>query len=112
MPASSCGRSSYLHRVPVPPPAPDEGARNDPRNDECDPPMTVRVENLRNVAIIAHVDHGKTTLVDQLLRQSGTLATRGEQAERVMDSNDIARERGSTILDKKTSDRKSAGKGK
>ena len=58
--------------------------------------------NLRNIAIIAHVDHGKTTLVDQLLRQSGTLAERGEQRERVMDSNDLERERGITILSKNT----------
>lgn len=57
---------------------------------------------LRNIAIIAHVDHGKTTLVDKLLRQSGTLAERGEQRERVMDSNDLERERGITILSKNT----------
>ena len=59
-------------------------------------------QNLRNIAIIAHVDHGKTTLVDKLLRQSGTLAERGEQRERVMDSNDLERERGITILSKNT----------
>ncbi len=58
--------------------------------------------NLRNVAIIAHVDHGKTTLVDQLLRQSGSLSERGEQVERMMDSNDLERERGITILSKNT----------
>lgn len=60
------------------------------------------LENLRNIAIIAHVDHGKTTLVDKLLAQSGTLATRGEVTERVMDSNDLEKERGITILAKNT----------
>ena len=64
--------------------------------------MHPALENLRNVAIIAHVDHGKTTLVDQLLRQSGTLASHGELTDRVMDSNDLERERGITILSKNT----------
>ena len=60
------------------------------------------IEKLRNIAIIAHVDHGKTTLVDKLLEQSGTLETRGGNEERVMDSNDIEKERGITILAKNT----------
>ncbi len=64
--------------------------------------MRTKREDVRNIAIIAHVDHGKTTLVDQLLKQSGTFRANQEVAERVMDSNDIERERGITILSKNT----------
>ncbi|KHF24436.1 translational GTPase TypA [Solemya velum gill symbiont] len=60
------------------------------------------IQKLRNIAIIAHVDHGKTTLVDQLLQQSGTLGERFGPVERVMDSNDLEKERGITILSKNT----------
>jgi len=60
------------------------------------------ISNLRNIAIIAHVDHGKTTLVDQLLSQSGTLGDRAATPERIMDSNDLEKERGITILSKNT----------
>src|SRR5438132_10617973 len=59
--------------------------------------------DLRNIAIVAHVDHGKTTLVDLMLRQSGTFRDNEQVAERVMDSNDLERERGITILAKNTS---------
>ncbi|MBQ4530676.1 MAG: translational GTPase TypA [Lachnospiraceae bacterium] len=64
--------------------------------------MKMKREDVRNIAIIAHVDHGKTTLVDQLLKQSGVFRSNQEVAERVMDSNDIERERGITILSKNT----------
>ncbi len=60
------------------------------------------IENLRIIAIVAHVDHGKTTLVDCLLKQSGTFSDRTVLAERVMDSNDQEKERGITILAKNT----------
>ena len=70
------------------------------RDEERD--MQITREDVRNVAIIAHVDHGKTTLVDELLKQSGVFRDNQEVAERVMDSNDIERERGITILSKNT----------
>ena len=70
------------------------------RDEESD--MQITREDVRNVAIIAHVDHGKTTLVDELLKQSGVFRDNQEVAERVMDSNDIERERGITILSKNT----------
>ena len=60
--------------------------------------MKMKREDVRNVAIIAHVDHGNTTLVDELLKQSGIFRENQEVQERVMDSNDIERERGITIL--------------
>ena len=62
-----------------------------------------RRENRRNVAIVAHVDHGKTTLVDAMLRQTGVFSEHGDFAERVMDSGDLEREKGITILAKNTS---------
>jgi len=63
----------------------------------------MKQERLRNIAIIAHVDHGKTTIVDKLLRQAGTFRSNEQVADRVMDSNDLERERGITILSKNTS---------
>ena len=64
--------------------------------------MITTRDDIRNIAIIAHVDHGKTTLVDELLKQSGVFRENQEVQERVMDSNDIERERGITILSKNT----------
>ncbi|MGH6630792.1 MAG: GTP-binding protein, partial [Burkholderiales bacterium] len=60
------------------------------------------MSNIRNIAIIAHVDHGKTTLVDAMLRQSGVFRANQELVDRVMDSNELERERGITILAKNT----------
>ena len=60
------------------------------------------MQKLRNIAIIAHVDHGKTTLVDEMLKQSGVYRENQEIVERVMDSNDLERERGITIMAKNT----------
>ena len=81
--------------------APVRGARTD-LFDQKASPMSASAANLRNIAIVAHVDHGKTTLVDQLLQQSGTLGERAEVSERMMDSNDLEKERGITILAKNT----------
>lgn len=64
--------------------------------------MSNNIQHLRNIAIIAHVDHGKTTLVDKLLQQSGALGERAGEIERVMDSNALESERGITILAKNT----------
>ncbi len=72
------------------------------KNKEMRITMKISNDKIRNIAIIAHVDHGKTTLVDELLKQSGTFRAGQEVAERVMDSNDIERERGITILSKNT----------
>jgi GTP-binding protein len=72
-------------------------------HDVVDPRGTARRDDLRNLAIVAHVDHGKTTLVDSLLKQAGTFRANEEIAERVMDSNDLEREKGITILAKNTS---------
>ncbi|WP_251976259.1 translational GTPase TypA [Salinicola avicenniae] len=71
-----------------------------------------RIESIRNIAIIAHVDHGKTTLVDKLLSQSGTLDRKAEGQERIMDSNDQEKERGITILAKNTAIRWNDGNGR
>ena len=65
--------------------------------------MTTQNENIRNIAIIAHVDHGKTTLVDCLLKQAGAFRSNQQVQERVLDSNDLERERGITILSKNIS---------
>lgn len=62
--------------------------------------MSIVREDIRNIAIIAHVDHGKTTLVDAMLRQSGIFRTNEKVADRVMDSNDLEREKGITIMSK------------
>ena len=87
------GRFSY---------GPSRTPRKGPTPDGLTPGTRHMIENLRNIAIIAHVDHGKTTLVDELLKQSGTLGERHGAVERVMDSNDLERERGITILSKNT----------
>src|SRR5262245_42891117 len=77
--------------------------RANPAGPEARGRLFGRVMNLRNVGIIAHVDHGKTTLVDRLLQQSGAFRENQRVAERALDSNDLERERGITILAKATS---------
>lgn len=72
-----------------------------PRSKENNIPMT-STDHLRNIAIIAHVDHGKTTLIDKMLRESGTLGHKNESVERIMDTDDLEKERGITILSKNT----------
>lgn len=81
----------------------DVKERNPPRFLKSDTPMAQASDALRNIAIIAHVDHGKTTLIDVLLRESGLFRDNEAVAERAMDSNDLERERGITILAKVTS---------
>ena len=66
------------------------------------PHQTTAIRSIRNIAIIAHVDHGKTTLIDKLLLQTGTLGRKNVNTERIMDSDDQERERGITILAKNT----------
>jgi len=88
-PASVAGGALYL------PPLPEDIIIVEARSQKM-------IEKLRNVAIVAHVDHGKTTLVDKLLEQSGTLDRRDQGSERIMDSNDQEKERGITILAKNT----------
>ena len=80
----------------VPPPSPNKKRKQGREN------RTIVSSTIRNIAIIAHVDHGKTTLVDAMLRQAGTFRANEAVAERVMDSNDLERERGITILAKNT----------
>jgi GTP-binding protein len=77
-------------------------SRRSQRHGKLGVKMLIERTDLRNIAIIAHVDHGKTTLVDGLLRQSHTFRENQQVAERVMDSNDLERERGITILAKNT----------
>src|SRR5690242_10260139 len=87
-------------------------ARGPGRMDDMpDTPPQLRRADLRNVAIIAHVDHGKTTLVDALIRQGASAHTRAEMADRVMDSMDLEREKGITILAKNTAVRYQAADG-
>src|SRR5215470_18349544 len=74
-----------------------------PNNKHMTQPSMTRRDDIRNIAIIAHVDHGKTTLVDALLHQSGIFRANEQVIERVMDSLDLERERGITILAKNTS---------
>src|SRR5271169_2194530 len=91
--AALCGDSRYLC------PQPHNLLGRTREEEGIRPPVT---QTIRNIAIIAHVDHGKTTLVDAMLRQSGTFRANEQVADRVMDSNELERERGITILAKNT----------
>ena len=95
------GEAAVPHRIGEVSPSPPDAGTEESRM-ERKKRMKMKREDVRNIAIIAHVDHGKTTLVDCLLRQSGVFRANQEVVEAVMDSNDIERERGITILSKNT----------
>ena len=98
-PTSSCrGLNRPPLRAAPPLDKPLDRAQNGSEGDHSTP----EAQNIRNIAIIAHVDHGKTTLVDAMLRQSNIFRDNQVMQERIMDSNDLERERGITILSKNT----------